>query len=155
MEVAIEPTLIGVLIAGAIALFGVFANHRLAIHRDHKNARRTASIKFREIFLRDLHPVYPVVTKWPENVDGYFRHIFPSLQLAVTEFRPFLSWSEKRRFDKAWLTYYAAYLGDHDSQCYHHYHAFYEPGKETHEQATERVERDLYANVSRLLAFAI
>src|SRR5450759_81622 len=98
-----ETPLIVALMGGLFALVGYIAAHRFAMDRDRQNARIAAGTKFREKILHELGPVYPIITQWPENGHAFFKSIFPAMQSAVAEFRPFVPWWKRRFFDKAWL----------------------------------------------------
>ena len=120
----------------------------LYVHR--KNARRIAAAKFRATLLETLSGLYPVASNWPKNVDTHLRQIFPTLQCAVAEFRPYVSWHARHAYEKAWFVYR---LGDGgreiDKQLYHQYMGFTSPGEPVIDpQETFRV------NVSKLLGFA-
>jgi hypothetical protein len=108
-----EATLLAALLGGLLLLYV----HRL-------NAYRSASAKFRAEVLAALEDLYPSPAKWPGNIDAFLRSVFPKLQAAVAQFRPFLAWYRRRAFDRAWLTYRCATRREIDVQCYHHYMAF-------------------------------
>jgi hypothetical protein len=108
------------LIAAGIAAVVLLYVHRL-------NSRRAASQKFRASILNTLSGLYPIPSKWPDglDIDVQLRSVFPQVQSAVEEFRPFVPWYRRGSFEKAWFLYR---LGDGgreiDKQCYHQYMAF-------------------------------
>ena len=120
----------------------------LYVHR--KNARRTASAKFRAEFLKVLSGLYPVATNWPSNIDSHLRQIFPALQLVLAEFRPYVPWYKRRAYDRAWFVYRLGRDGrDIDQQMYHQYMGFTSPGTPPIDP-----KQTFRANVKRLLDFA-
>lgn len=123
------PSPIYIPILGAIiaALIGIWA----LFHVWKLNARRAASIKFRGVILNAFAGLYPLPTEWPDisaAIDPRLKAVFSDLQIAVAEFRPFVTWYNRRKFDLAWLCYRNAYSNEKnreaDYQCYHHYMAF-------------------------------
>jgi hypothetical protein len=79
-------TLLATLFGGTGA--ALFA-HWLTIGRDRISARRAASAKFRATVLTALNGLYPLPMKWEKDMDAPLRAIFPALQTAVAEYRPF------------------------------------------------------------------
>jgi hypothetical protein len=133
-------TLLAALVGGLLLLYV----HRL-------NAKRTASAKFRAALLQAFSGLYPIPSNWPENIDAHLRGIFPVLQAAVAEFRPFVFWFHRRSYDAAWLKYHCS-TGrsvDAKSQVYHDYYGFTSP-----EKPVSDAKDVFHANVSRLLQFA-
>jgi hypothetical protein len=106
-------TLLMGLVAGGLLLYV----HRL-------NSYRAASVKFREAVLKAFEGLYPLPSKWPDNIDAHLRNAFPPLQRSVAEFRSFVPWHRRRAFDAAWFRYRCATGREIDTQCYHHYIAF-------------------------------
>jgi len=91
--------------------------------RDRRSNRIEASQKFRKCVLHELKGLYPLPTNWPGNlgIEPTLRSIFPQLQIAVTEFRPFIPWYCRKAFDRAWCSYRNDTGRDIDYQCYLHY----------------------------------
>lgn len=99
--------------------------------------------------------MYPIPSNWPVNdfqLNKVLTDIFPTLQIAVTEFRHYVPWYKVKSFDRAWYRYYNAYADEpayenpgFKKQAYHHYFDVgnYPNHKETFKQ-----------NVSTLLKFA-
>ena len=143
-----ELWLIG--IAGAAA--ALIIPHRFSIWRDRHSRKVSASASFRAAVVAELGRIYPVVINWPEDMDTFLRSAFPNLQGAVFQFRHFVPWWDRWRFDRAWLRFYCAYPGKMDEQCYHHYLGFYDKG--THRQAVGQREALFHKNVRHLLSFA-
>lgn len=112
--------LIGVVGAFAVAFFA----HRLTIERDRLNARRNAATAFRTAFLAPLTGLYPLPLRWPNDIDQFLRNAAPTLQNAVTQFRPFLPWWKRWAFDRAWFKFRCGTGRDIDLQNYHRYIAF-------------------------------
>lgn len=130
-------------IAGGIlsACFVAWLGYRTA----HRGRRANACATFRSAILAELASIYPNPAAWPENIDAFLRSRFTALQSAVENFRPFVPWWNRWRFDRAWFRYRCATGHKIDIQCYHHYIAF---GDNPNYKAI------FYANVSRLLSFA-
>jgi hypothetical protein len=126
----------------AVTLFGLWLTHKFTVWRERAKRRVEASSAFRSVFLTKLSGLYPEPVKWPENPDYFLRGIFPELQAAVAQFRPFVPWWKRKAFDKAWFEYRCSTGRKIDIQCYHHYMGFSDmpDPKET-----------LRANVNRLL----
>ena len=132
-------TLLAALLGGFLLLY---------VHR--KNARRTAAAKFRASLLGAVAGLYPVPSNWPGNIDSHLRHIFPVLQQAVTEFRPYVSWYSRRSYDRAWFVYRLGHDSrEIDKQLYHQYMGFTSPG-----ESVVDPKETFRANVTGLLAFA-
>ena len=111
-------TLLAALIGGYLLLY---------IHR--KNARRTATAKYRAALLEAFTGLYPIPTNWPNNIDAHLRGIFPSLQRAIAEYRPYVPWHARKAYDQAWFIYRLDRDGrEIDKQLYFHYMGFSSPG---------------------------
>lgn len=117
LPIQIFATIAASLVAALIGIWALF-------HVGKLNARRTASIKFRAAILATFSGLYPLPTEWPNDIDQRLCSIFPELQIAIAEFRPFVPWYCRWAFDHAWSRYRNAYGRDADYQCYHHYMAF-------------------------------
>lgn len=137
-DITIPGAIVGALI-GAWALFYVWK----------LNARRAASIKFRGTVLRAFSGLYPLPTDWPKDWSGGIHErleaVFPELQIAIQEFRPFIPWYWRWNFDRAWSRYRNAYEREIDYQCYHHYIAF---------DSNPDPKGNFRRNVDKLLSFA-
>lgn len=96
-------------------------------------------------FSRSWRAFNPHPVRWPADIDAFLRGVFPQLQAAVAEFRPFLPMYRRLAFDRAWFTYRCATGRQIDIECYHHYMAF--AGQPDPKQTFSR-------NVERLLSFA-
>lgn len=132
-------TLLAALIGGWFLLY---------VHR--KNARRTAAAKYRTALLEAFAGLYPIPTNWPPNIDSHLRQIFPQLQRAVAEFRPYVSWRTRRSFDAAWFVYRLGADGrEIDNQLYHQYMGFTSPGEPVIDP-----KETFRCNVAKLLSFA-
>jgi hypothetical protein len=134
-----QATLLTALVGGLILLY---------VHR--KNAQRAATAKFRAAMFQSLTGLYPVPSSWPANIDSHLRQIFPALQQAIAEFRPYVPWYSRRSYDRAWFVYRLGPDGrEIDKQLYHQYMGFTSPGEPVIDpKETFRV------NVAALLAFA-
>lgn len=101
MEILTHPAILAGLIGGLI----LFKVHRY-------NAFKSASERFRSAILNELEGLYPTPKKWPSD-EGQILNIlrvkFPRLEIAVTDFRCYLTWLSRRRFDKAWRKYHEDY----------------------------------------------
>ena len=126
------------IVAALVGVLGAFSVQRFVAYRN-------AATKFRSTILAELRDVYPLPASWPKNIDAFLRAVFPSLQAAVAEFRPFLAPWRRRSFDRAWSAYRNAYGREVDIQVYHHYMPF---NDQPDPKAT------FHANVNRLLEFA-
>jgi len=132
-------TLLAALVSGFLLLY---------VHR--KSARRTAAAKCRAAILEAVTGLYPVPSDWPGNVDSHLRQVFPALQRAVAEFRPYVPWHARRSYDQAWFVYRLGRDGrEIDKQLYHQYMGFTSPGEPVIDP-----KEAFRANVKDLLAFA-
>jgi len=139
-------------IAGAILLacFAAWLSYRTA----YRERRANACLTFRTAVLNELGSIYPNPAVWPRDVDAFLRSHFTALQIAVENFRPFVPWWNRWRFDRAWFRYRCATGRKVDIQCYLHYFDAYDSRTETQSQATARVKDLFHSNVSKLLSFA-
>ena len=128
------------------ALIGGF----LLLHVQRKNARRVAAAKFRATVLEALAGLYPIPTNWPGNIDSHLRQIFPTLQRAIGEFRPYVPLYARRSYDRAWFVYRLGSDGrEIDKQLYHQYMGFTSPG-----EPVINPKETFRSNVDNLLSFA-
>ncbi|MCF6258306.1 MAG: hypothetical protein L3J98_11695 [Gammaproteobacteria bacterium] len=133
-----------------IVLFGVLAAHRLASHRNKQGHFRAKASAFESTIKRELSEIYPVASNWPENIDGYLRSKFPTLQAAVSQFSETLTKRDKVAFNKVWFIYRLGHDGrEIDQQCYHQYMGFSSPDKPYKDP-----KESFHENVSRLLSYA-
>lgn len=141
-----------------VAIFGSLLVAALGAHfvwrNNFKTRRANACATFRAAVLAELGSVYPHPAPWPRNIDAFLRTHFTALQIAVTNFRPFIPWWDRWRFDRAWFRYRCATGRKIDIQCYLHYFDAYDPAKSTQAEATANVKALFHSNVSRLLSFA-
>jgi hypothetical protein len=88
-----------------------------------KERRIKAAATFRETFLKELQGLCPLSADWPATtgIEPRLRKVFPSLQGAVSTYRPFVPKSEQSAFDEAWLIYRTATKREIDTQSYTHY----------------------------------
>jgi hypothetical protein len=124
-----------------LACFGAWLAYRTA----HRGRRANACATFRSAVITELGSIYPNPVAWPDNVDVFLRAHFTALQSAVENFRPFVPWWNRWRFDCVWFRYRCATGRKVDIQCYHCYMAF---GDNPNYKAI------FHANVSSLLSFA-
>ena len=125
------------------------------ISRHNTFARRAeACAAFRSTVLRELSPVYPQITDWPNDMDGFLRSKFAALQKAVELFKPFVSAGRRQAFNDAWLNYYCTDSTQAGEQTYLRYSASRDPHAETAQHAGARVRRALHSNVYRFLSYA-
>jgi len=133
---------------GAIALAS-FVGY-VAWRNNFKIRRAQASQSFRSVILCKLAGLYPIPTNWPTSIDSHLRQIFPELQRAVAEFRPYVPWHARRSFDAAWFVYRLGRDGrEIDKQLYHQYMGFTSPGRPVIDP-----KETFRANVDKLLSFA-
>lgn len=130
-------------IAGA--LFAACLTAYLTGRNGRKVRYAAACSTFRAAVLTELGTIYPVPSNWPENINAFLREVFPKLQAAVAQFRPFVPWWRRRSFDRAWFNYHCATGRSIDTQVYHHYMPF---SGQLEPKSTFR------KNVSQLLSFA-
>ncbi len=113
-------------IAGTLAMAFIVAY--LAGLNNRLNRLAVASTTFRNIILTELKGLYPIPSDWPKdfNVLNYqLRQVFPNLQIAVANFKPFVPWYWRWTFDRAWCIYRLGKNGrEIDRQLYHQYMPF-------------------------------
>ncbi|MEK7842055.1 MAG: hypothetical protein AAB197_05210, partial [Deltaproteobacteria bacterium] len=93
------------------------------------NSRRSrlaiAAAKFRDTILTELKGLYPIPSDWPKDFNVFdckLRQAFPNLQVAVTNFRPFVPRYWRWAFDRAWFIYRLGKNGrEIDKQQYDQY----------------------------------
>lgn len=95
------------------ALFGGL----LLLHIHRLNALRAASSKFRSTILAELQGVYPDATNWPRDIAAFLGLALPRLQVAVSEFRPFVPWHRRQKFDATWKTFREHCKNEIPRQC--------------------------------------
>ena len=134
-------------IPGALAMAFIVAylsglNNRL-------NRHATASTTFRNTILTELRGLYPIPSDWPKDInalDQRLRKVFPNLQIAVANFRPFVPWYWRCTFDRAWRIYRLGKAGrEIDRQMYQQYMAF---------QDNSNCKENFKHNVDKLLSYA-
>jgi len=136
-------------IGSCIAIFIAFATHRFAMHRINMEHFRKKANAFESAIKREFAEIYPIQAQWPENVDDYFRSIFPTLQAAVSEFREALPKSKASAFDEAWFIYRLGRDGrEIDQQCYFQYMGF-----QNSEKPYIEPRKAFKENVDSLLSF--
>lgn len=122
----------------------------LVLYVRRRNASASAAAMFRAALLDALSGMYPVPTTWPANIDLHLRQLFPAVQRAVQEFRPYVPWYSKRSYDRAWFVYRLGIDGrEIDKQLYHQYMGFTSPCEPVVDPKVT-----FHANVKKLLAFA-
>lgn len=144
-------------IFGAVLLASFSAWLTYHIARSH--SRATACAAFRASILNELGSIYPNPAAWPENIDAFLRSRFTALQSAVENFRPFLPWWKRSRFDRAWRIYRLGADGrDIDIQHYGQYRPYnvdgVEDGGEYKQDQTLTYKMNLKKNVDQLLSYA-
>ena len=137
------PAPLATLLVGFLSAF-------LLLYVRRRNASAAAAIKFRSALLDAFSGMYPVPATWPANIDSHLRQLFPALQRAVEEFRPYVPSYSKRSYDTAWFVYRLGADGrDIDKQLYHQYMSFTSPGR-----AVVDPKETFHVNVKKLFAFA-
>ena len=104
-----------------VALFIPIVTHLLTRRREYQTARRKAAADFRAAFLSALNDIYPLPARWPDDIDPYLRGVFPKLQAAVEQFRPYVPFWKLGAYDRAWSRYRSCTGRQIDIQCYLHY----------------------------------
>ncbi len=149
------PQIAGGLIMAFVVAYLAGLNNRL-------NRLAAASANFRNVFLTELKGLYPIPSDWPKDInelDQRLRKAFPGLQVAITNFKPFVPWYWQWTFDRAWHIYR---LGKNsreiDQQCYHHYMPFEGVsvinGKEIRYDNTKTYKETFKNNIDNLLKYA-
>jgi len=78
-------------------------------HVTKKNQRREeAATKFLETFHEQLNGLYPEPASWPKGtgIEKRLRDVYPALQQAVADFRPYVPKSKQAAFESAWMWYH-------------------------------------------------
>ena len=131
-----------------LTLFGFLAVHRLALYRQKESARAVAANKLVSVFTSELSSIYPVCSKWPENIDSFLKNKFPILQSAIESYKPFVK--NKKGFIKAWDLYRLGKDGRIiDKQVYHQYMGF-----QINDEPVVDPEKCIIENIDRILAYA-
>jgi hypothetical protein len=94
-------------IAGTLIM--TFLGAYLVALNNRRNRFAVASEKFRNTVLSELEGLYRSPSRWPSEkfqIKRILEDKFPKLEVAVTEFRCYLNWFDRKRFDAAWLNYY-------------------------------------------------
>lgn len=130
-----------------VALFSAL----VLLHVHRRNAARSASVKFRNTILTKLAGLFPVASNWPDNIHRHLESVFPDIQAAVSEFRPYVPLWRRKTYDRDWFAYYCctAREVDHNCQVYHHYMDF-----TSAEQPVPNGKKTFHRNVARLLSYA-
>jgi hypothetical protein len=139
-----ESLLSNPLLLAVPLVVAAFAGY-VAYRNNFKSRHAAACAAFRSAVTGKLSSLYPLPVAWPSNPESQLRGVFPELQAAVSQFRPYVPRHQRGAFDHAWLQYRSAYLREIDVQCYHHYIAF---EGQPDPQGTFKV------NVGRLLSYA-
>ena len=111
--------------------------------------------------LEALKGLYPIPSAWVSphfDIDSHLKKVFPELQAAVGEFKPFLSKRKQAQFETAWKNFR---VGDH-SESLEQFYWHYRPhtmsgiveGEEVHFDNTKTYKSDFKSNVDILMAFA-
>jgi len=124
-----------------LACFIAWLGYRTA----YRGRRATACATFRAAVIFELSSIYPTPSEWPNDINHFLRNRFTAIQSAVENFRPFVPWWNRWRFDRAWFRYRCSTGRKIDTQCYHHYMAFGD---------NPNYKRTFHSNVSNLLSFA-
>ena len=113
--IGVGGTRIGTIVG---AILGAWLTHRYAVTLADSNAKRFAGMKLREAFA-------PEIAKFsdPKRLNmitsaGILESAFEKHQLAVDEFRFYLTGIEAEAFHKAWHDYYCAPDGEIDFSGY-------------------------------------
>ena len=130
-----------------VACFGAY----LAWRNGHKARRANACAAFRSSVLNIFIGIYPEPKDWPSDgnsVDRKLQSIFPALQTAVENFRPFVPWLSRRGFNRAWSIYLHGSEANSGSH-YYQYMGYSSPDVEIPDS-----KATFKANVERLLSYA-
>jgi hypothetical protein len=127
------------------AVLVAFLANYLSNRRERFSLKRKAALEFRNEVLTTLTQLYPLASEWPKEIDLILRAAFPSLQRAVSQFRPFVPFCKRWSFDRAWFRYRCGTGREIDVQNYHHYMAF---------GSNPNGQENFKRNVDSLLKFA-
>ncbi len=150
------------LLAAAGGCLAWLIPHRLALWRERRARRISAAFIFRSSVRAELKGLYPSPVQWPIDtikIIDILEAKFPALESAVAEFRKYLTWLNKRRFDKAWVFYRLGEDGRTiDGQYYWQYVPStgegYENGVHYKHDTTLTYQTSFKKNVDHLLSFA-
>ena len=126
----------------------------IALRNNRKNRSAAAAACFRASLLQAFVGLYPSPVNWPADIDTHLRRIFPNLQVAVAQFRPFVPWWRRHAFDNAWFRYRCSTGRKIDIQAYHHYMSFSVDTGGGYPTNPPDPRNTFHANVSKLLSFA-
>lgn len=136
------------IVVALITILGFFAVQRYV-------AYRAASVKFRDIVLRELSDFYPTFTRWNgSSFSDELKTKFPILQAAVADFSASVPWYNKLAFSKAWVAYCNTTGRDCDMNTYLHYFDSYDPFTSNQTEATAKAQTLFHSNVKKLLSYA-
>ncbi|HJW87741.1 MAG TPA: hypothetical protein VJ440_13995 [Candidatus Brocadiaceae bacterium] len=90
------------LITGAIGILGTYAG---AIRLARRNNRSLAGMRLREAFIRELSLLQHPEGRGIAEIPHILKIAFEKHQMAVNEFRFFLTGDELNAFNKAWKEY--------------------------------------------------
>jgi hypothetical protein len=115
MPTWLDPVIrtVAVLVTVGSAIFAVFVG---------KRARKAAAANaFREAVHKELQGLYPRPSNWPKGtgIIKVLEAAFPKLQVAVANFKPFVT--DKEGFEAAWAAYRNDTTRDIDHQSYTQY----------------------------------
>lgn len=155
---ALEYNWLAVLGAILLACFVAYLTWR----NGYKARRAAAALKFRASVLSVLSGLYPVPVAWPKNemqIRAVLAEKFAALQVAVSEFEPYVRPWQRSAYRKAWRRYRLGEEGrEVDQQDYWQYVPLKRTsrinGVITEHDQTKTYKSAFKANVDRLLSFA-
>jgi len=136
------PQIAGFLIMAAVGAYLTEFNSR-------RSRLAVAAEKFRNAIALELKGLYPIPSKWPKDsnmINYQLRQAFPNIQIAVTNFRPFIPWYWRWAFDRAWFIYRLSKNGrEIDKEQYDQYVSY---------SSNPNYKENFKHNVDKLLSFA-
>jgi hypothetical protein len=140
-------------------LLGFLIGNKFATGRDKRKEINQAAATFTSKVLIELEGLYPIPTNWPKDIDRFLRDKFPKLQIALNEFKPFLTQSQQIAFEKTWFIYRMGENGrEIDKQDYWQYMPHSGStiinGVEVEFDNTKSYQDNFKRNVANLLEYA-
>jgi len=148
------------LVVGIITgLLGFWIGNKFAIGRDKRKEFNQAAAAFTNKVLVELEGLYPIPTNWPKDIDRFLRDRFPKLQVAINEFKSYLTEDQQIAFETAWFIYRLGEDGrEVDKQSYWQYMPFKGSSKfdgvEVEFDNTKTYQVKFKRNVDNLLEYA-
>lgn len=134
-------------IAGSLAV--LLLRHWLEKSKDRSARRASASVKFRSVIYEVTTTISNTNGHWVSDADVILNATLPKIKTAVAEFRPFVVFYRRHRFDRAWNAYRQHCVENIPEQLGMP-NIFYGTGP----QGAKEAKKTFYRNVETLLSFA-